>query len=150
WWSILYIAGFHLVALIWRLRRVDGDRLLLAVAHLVTGIGFVMLLSRSDPLRDIPLFVRQTEGVLAGLALLAACSLIRFERVAWLELSYLPLIGAVGLCALLITFGGGPGRSGAKVNLGPIQPIEAIRLLLAFFLAAYFARRWELLRALRS
>ena len=31
-----------------------------------------------------------------------------------------------------------------------MQPIEAIRLLLALFLAGYFARRWELLRELRS
>src|SRR6185503_5672559 len=54
------------------------------------------------------------------------------------------------LCALLVAFGSGPGRSGAKVNLGPVQPIEAIRLLLAFFLAGYFSRRWELLRGLRS
>ena len=47
---------------------------------------------------------------------------------------------------LLILFGNGPGSSTAKVNLGPLQPIEAIRLLLALFLAGYFARRWELLR----
>ena len=33
------------------------------------------------------------------------------------------------------------------MNLGPLQPIEAIRLLLALFLAGFFARRWELLRA---
>jgi cell division protein FtsW (lipid II flippase) len=50
----------------------------------------------------------------------------------------------------LILFGTGPGRSSAKVNLGPVQPIEAIRLLLALFLAGFFARRWELLRDLRG
>src|SRR5262249_54196177 len=71
-------------------------------------------------------------------------------RLAWSEMSFVPLGGAVGLCVALIAFGGGPGHSGAKVNLGPFQPIEAIRFLLAFFLAAYFARRWELLRGLRS
>ncbi len=32
------------------------------------------------------------------------------------------------------------------MNLGPVQPIEAIRLLLTLFLAGFFARRWELLR----
>ena len=37
-----------------------------------------------------------------------------------------------------------------KVNLGPVQPIEAIRLLLALFLAGYFARRWELLRQINT
>ena len=36
------------------------------------------------------------------------------------------------------------------MNLGPVQPIEAIRLLLALFLAGYFARRWELLRQMRE
>jgi cell division protein FtsW (lipid II flippase) len=47
-------------------------------------------------------------------------------------------------------FGYGPGTSNAKVNLGPFQPIEAIRLLLACFLSGYFARRWELLRSARA
>ena len=36
------------------------------------------------------------------------------------------------------------------MNLGPVQPIEAIRLLLILFLAGYFASRWELLRDVRS
>src|SRR6185295_15862721 len=54
--------------------------------------------------------------------------------------------GALSLSLLLIAFGSGPGASTAKVNLGPVQPVEATRLLLALFLAGYFARRWELLR----
>ena len=149
-WSILYLLGFHMVALVWRMRAIDGDRLLLAAAHLITGLGLVMLLSRPDPLRDVPLFVRYSEGVLLGLGLLIVFSTIDFGTAAFLELSYVPLVGAIGLCALLILFGGGPGRSGAKVNLGPVQPIEAIRLLLVFFLAGYFARRWELVRGVRS
>jgi len=149
-WGLLYIIGFHASAFLWRLRRVDGDRLLLAAAHLITGLGFAVLLSRPDPLRDIPLFVRYSQGVMLGLGLMSACSLADFSRAAFVEFSYLPLAAALGLCALLVAFGSGPGRSGAKVNLGPVQPIEAIRLLLAFFLAGYFSRRWELLRGLRS
>jgi cell division protein FtsI/penicillin-binding protein 2/cell division protein FtsW (lipid II flippase) len=50
----------------------------------------------------------------------------------------------------LIVFGGGPGNSNVKVNLGPVQPVEAIRLLLALFLAGYFARQWEVLRQIDS
>ena len=149
-WSILYLAGFHLVALVWRMRAIDGDRTLLAASHLLTGIGFVILLSRPDPLRDVPLFIRYAEGAIVGVGLMIACSMIDFETAAFRDLSYVPMLGAVGLCALLLVFGGGPGRSGAKVNLGPVQPIEAIRLLLAFFLAGYFSRRWELLRGVRS
>src|SRR5581483_11555218 len=102
------------------------------------------------PLRDLPLFVRYSESVIIGLGLMLALSMIDFGIAALVELSYLPLLGAILLCALLIVFGSGPGRSGAKVNLGPVQPVEAIRLLLALFLAGYFARQWELLRGLRS
>ena len=43
-----------------------------------------------------------------------------------------------------------PGGSDARVNLGPFQPVEAIKILLVFFLAGYFAKRWPLLRELRE
>ena len=63
---------------------------------------------------------------------------------------YLPLAAALLLSLLLIVFGGGPGNSNVKINLGPVQPVEAIRLLLALFLAGYFARQWEVLRQIDS
>ena len=146
----LYVLGFHAVALLWQARRVRGDRLLLAAAHLLTAIGFAVLLSRPDPLRDSLLFVRYAETTAAGLAVMALLSLVDFSAAGLIGLSYLPLAAALSLSALLILFGTGPGTSSARVNLGPVQPIEAIRLLLALFLAGYFARRWELLRAVRG
>ena len=149
-WSLLYIAGFHLVSLIWRFRRMEGDRVLLSAVHLLTALGFALLLSRSDPLRDTLLFVRFTQGTLVGLVLLTLASTIDFRKRVFGEFSYVPLALAGAMCVVLILFGGGPGGSGAKVNLGPVQPIEAIRLLLIFFLAGYFASRWELLRHIRS
>jgi len=150
WFGGLYVLGFQLIALVWRLRGTRGDRVLLAAAHLLTAVGFAVLLSRVDPLRDNLLFVRYAEGVLVGLLLIMALSLVDFGTATFLELSYLPLFGALSLSVLLILFGAGPGRSSAKVNLGPVQPIEAIRLLLTLFLAGFFARRWELLRDLRG
>jgi len=146
----MYVLAFHLVSLAWQLRGIRGDRLLLAIAHLLTAIGFAVLLSRPDPLRDSLLFVRFAEGIATGLLVMTAVSLIDFGGAAFVELSYLPLVAALSLSIVLILFGSGPGSSHAKVNLGPLQPIEAIRLLLALFLAGYFARRWELLRDLRS
>ena len=146
----LYILAFHPAMLVWRLRGIRGDPLLLAVAHLLTAIGFAVLLSRADPLRDSLLFVRFAEGTVAGLAVMTAVSLVDFGAAGFVTLSYLPLIAALSLSVLLILFGSGPGSSDAKVNLGPLQPIEAIRLLLALFLAGLFARRWELLRDIRS
>jgi cell division protein FtsW (lipid II flippase)/cell division protein FtsI/penicillin-binding protein 2 len=146
----LYVLGFHAVALLWRRRRARADVLLLATAHLLTAIGFAVLLSRPDPVRDGLLFVRFAETVALGLALMAALSLVDVGWMGFLSLSYLPLLAALSLSLLLIVVGHGPGNSSAKVNLGPFQPIEAIRLLLALFLAGYFARRWELLRDVRG
>ncbi len=145
-WGLACVFAFHAIVILWRARAIEGDRVLLAAAHLLAGLGFAALLSRADPLRDSLLFVRYTVGVLMGLGVMGALSLVDFRKTAFVRLSYVPLLGALLLSVLLIVFGDGPGRSGAKVNLGPVQPIEAIRLLLALFLAGYFARRWELLR----
>jgi cell division protein FtsW (lipid II flippase) len=145
-WGLAYVLSIHALVLLWRVRAVDGDRLVLAAAHLLTALGFAALLSRADALRDSLLFVRYTVGVLIGVGVMGALSLVDFRKTSFVRLSYVPLLGALCLSVLLILFGHGPGRSGAKVNLGPVQPIEAIRLLLALFLAGYFARRWELLR----
>jgi cell division protein FtsW (lipid II flippase)/cell division protein FtsI/penicillin-binding protein 2 len=148
--GLLYILAFHIVWWIWKLRSARTDVLLLVVVHLLTAIGFATLLARPDPLRDSFLIARYTEGILIGLALMTAVSLIKFREIAFLELSYLPLLAALTLSVVLLLFGSGPGGSSAKVNLGPVQPIEAIRLLLALFLAGYFARRWELVRGVRE
>jgi cell division protein FtsW (lipid II flippase) len=150
WFACLYFLAFHLAMLVWRLRGIRTDPLLVAVAHLLTAIGFAVLLSRPDPLRDSLTFVRFAEGTLIGLVAMTAVSLIDFSAAGFVKLGYLPLIVALSLSVLLILFGSGPGTSHAKVNLGPVQPIEAIRLLLALFLAGLFARRWELLRELHS
>ena len=148
--TCIYILAFHAAMLVWRWRRIRSDPLLVAVAHLLTAIGFAALVSRADPLRDSLTFVRFAEGTAAGVVVMTAVSLVDFGAAAFMTVSYLPLLAALSLSMLLIFFGSGPGTSGAKVNLGPVQPIEAIRLLLALFLAGFFARRWELLRGVRS
>lgn len=148
--ALLLLAAWYAVLAVWHLRGIRGDVLLLSSAHLLTGLGFALLVSRADPLRDTALIVRYTAGVVIGLAAMTLVSAVDFRRAAFLRLSYVPLVGAFVLSALLLLFGDGPGTSRARVNLGPVQPIEAIRLLIAFFLAGYFARRWELLRQVRS
>jgi cell division protein FtsW (lipid II flippase) len=148
--AVFYLAAVWAVPLLWWTRGVRGDYLLLSAAHLLTAIGFAVLLSRQDPLRDTVLIVRYTQAVTMGLAIFAGLSILSFRKAAFLTLSYAPLAVALFLSVLLILFGDGPGASNAKVNLGPVQPIEAIRLLLALFLAGYFARRWELLRQVRA
>jgi cell division protein FtsW (lipid II flippase) len=150
-WAALYVLAFHAISLAWRAQGLRGDRLLLVAAHVLTALGFAAMVSRPDPLRDSLLFVRYAEGVIAGLLVGGAISFVNVRIGSLRTLSYLPLAAAFILSLLLLSpLGSGPAGSGAKVNLGPFQPIEAIRILLALFLAGYFARNWELLRAVRS
>jgi cell division protein FtsW (lipid II flippase)/cell division protein FtsI/penicillin-binding protein 2 len=146
----LVVIGFHVAAFVQRRRQVRVDGLLLPAVHLLTAIGFAVLLSRPDPLRDNLLFVRYSETIAVGLGLMTALSLLDLAALGFMSLVYLPLLLALSLSVVLIVFGSGPGNSSAKVNLGPVQPIEGIRLLLALFLAGYFGRRWELLREVRA
>ena len=150
-WAALYILAFHAVSLAWRVKGLRGDRLLLIAAHVLTALGFAAMVSRPDLLRDSLLFVRYAQGVVAGLLVGGAVSFVDVRTGSLKTLSYLPLAAAFILSLMLLSpLGSGPSGSGAKVNLGPFQPIEAIRILLALFLAGYFARNWELLRAVRS
>ena len=150
WWGVVYLASVWFVVLFWWALGMRGDYQLLAAAHLLTALGFAALLSRQDPLRDTTLFVRHAQLTAAGFVCFAFASALDLRRLARAGFSYLPLIGALGLSAALMVFGAGPTGSNAKVNLGPLQPIEFIRLLLALFLAGYFARRWDLLRQVRA
>ena len=149
-WLGLYVASFHALMFAWRRRGVPGDRVLLLIAHLLTAVGFAVMVSRPDPLRDVLIFVRYAQGVCLGLLLGGVVSMIGIRTTQLEHFSFLPLAAAFLLSALLIVFGSGPSGSNAKVNLGPVQPIEAIRLLLALFLAGYFARNWEVLRGVRE
>jgi hypothetical protein len=149
-WGSIYLACVWAVALFWWARAIRGDYLLLSAAHILTALGFAVLLSRQDPLRDTLLFVRYAQGTSLGLLLFGWVSSLNLRKASLVSLSYLPLLGALLLSIILIVFGQGPAGSNAKVNLGPVQPVEAIRLLLALFLAGYFARRWELLRDVRG
>jgi len=149
-WLALYVLAFHAVSLAWRMRGIAGDRMLLTAAHVLTALGLAAMISRPDPMRDAILFTRYLQGVIAGLAVCGLVSFVNLRTAVVRHLSYIPLLAAFVLSLALIVFGGGPAGSNAKVNLGPFQPIEAIRILLALFLAGYFARNWELLRAVRA
>jgi cell division protein FtsI/penicillin-binding protein 2/cell division protein FtsW (lipid II flippase) len=149
-WAALYFAGFYLVALAWRLTRFQGDRDLLPALHLLTGIGFALMLSLRDPLRDTLEFHKFALGVFLGCLLLIFPALKPFHYLRLSDWCYTPLFLALGLFGLLLAFGKGPTGNDAKVNLGPFQPVELIKIFLVLFLAGYFTRNWERLRDLRE
>ena len=50
-WTLMYLLAFHGVSVVWRLKKIRGDRVLLVAAHLLTAIGLAAMISRPDPLR---------------------------------------------------------------------------------------------------
>jgi cell division protein FtsI/penicillin-binding protein 2/cell division protein FtsW (lipid II flippase) len=149
-WASFYLGAFWFVYLLWRWRGFQGDFTLLPAIHLLTGFGLILMLSLRDPLRDTLEFTKFAWGVTAGclFLLLPLFKPLRYQRFAtW---CYTPLWIAFGLFALLLRFGSGPAGNDARVNLGPFQPVEAIKILIVFFMAGYFARQWERLRDLRE
>ena len=146
--AALFVGAFWAAHLFRRWRGAADDPLLLPVLMLLSGLGLVGMLALRDPLRDTLTFVPFVQGVAAGVCLLVAVSAIDFETPRLREMVLVPLLVAVALAALLLLFGSGPGSSGVKVNLAGGQPVEIIRLLVVFSLAAYFARRLEFLREL--
>ncbi|HTU47041.1 MAG TPA: FtsW/RodA/SpoVE family cell cycle protein [Bryobacteraceae bacterium] len=149
-WTLLYLAAFWLVHLAWRWRRFRGDPAILPALHMLTGIGLILMVSLRDPLRDTLEFQKFAWGVIAGCAVLLLPLLRLFDYRNFSRWVYTPLLGAFALFVALLRLGSGPTGSDAKVNLGPFQPVEAIKVLIVFFMAGYFASNWERLRDLRE
>ena len=144
----LFVSAFWAVHLFRRWRRHDDDPLVLPAVMLLCGVGVMTICALRDPIRDTITAGVFAGGAALGVLLLAAVSEIDFEASRLRRAVVLPLGLACALAALLLVFGSGPGTSGVKVNLLGAQPVEVIRLLVVFALAAYFGRRVELLREL--
>ena len=136
-------------ALWWSLRGFRGDQLLLPAVLLLTGAGLILMIACATPCATTCCSWISPRAWRAARVLLAVASALDFERLLG-KLSFVPLLASFALSVLLILFGYGPGTSDAKVNLLGFQPVELIRVLLVFFLAGYFASRWDVLRHARE
>ena len=118
---------------------------------LLTGIGFLIPDGSARSIFAIRCCLPEdfAQGSAIGCVILLAASLMDYQRLT-AQFTFLPLLLSFALSIALLVFGHGPGSSDAKVNLGPFQPAEAIRVLLIFFLAGYLSRRWRLLREVRE
>ncbi|HEY8549804.1 MAG TPA: FtsW/RodA/SpoVE family cell cycle protein [Vicinamibacterales bacterium] len=149
-WTVVLAAAFAAAHAIRRAGRAGGDPLLLPIVAVLCSIGFLTMVAVNDPLRDRLLFEQFAGGAAIGCLFLAGASLLDFRRLELHRFAFVFLAAALLLSLLLLLFGWGPAGSGVKVNLLGVQPVEAIRPLVALFLAGYFARRWEMLRELRE
>ncbi len=108
------------------------------------------MVSLRDPLRDTLEFRKFAWGCVGGCVILLLPLLKAFQYRVFARWVYTPLFAAVALFGALLVMGSGPTGSDAKVNLGPIQPVELIKILIILFLAGYFAENWERLRDLHQ
>jgi cell division protein FtsW (lipid II flippase)/cell division protein FtsI/penicillin-binding protein 2 len=143
-----FLAAFWLAHLVRRWRGAADDPVLLPIVLMLSGLGLMSMITLRDPLRDAILASTFVGGVCAGLIVLMAAAEIDYESSALRHTVLLPLTAALGLAAMLLLMGSGPGTSGVKVNLFGVQPVEAIRLLVVLAIAGALARRFELLREL--
>jgi cell division protein FtsW (lipid II flippase) len=162
-WSLFFFGSFFGLHLYWRIRRFEGDGLILPPIFLLCGIGFLMMIGMRDPLRDSLDFTDFTVGVGAGCAVMLIITSLDYHNIAlrfqqaspkyayWL-ITYAPIFLAILLSLILIMFGLSPGTSDARINLNlglfSFQPSEIIKILFAFFVASYFGERWEYFRYL--
>jgi cell division protein FtsW (lipid II flippase) len=144
--AVLFLLAFWLTHAIRAWRGTTGDPVLLPAVALVAGLGLMTMTALRDPLRDTFIARSFADGVAAGCLVWIAVSFVDFEQPLLRRAVLGPLGVAVALAAALLIFGSGPVGSGAKVNLLGVQPVEVIRLLVVFALAAYFSRRWQFLR----
>jgi cell division protein FtsI/penicillin-binding protein 2/cell division protein FtsW (lipid II flippase) len=149
-WMGVYFAAFWFVHFAWHALKFRGDPVILPALHLLTGIGLILMVSLRDPLRDTLEFKKFAVGVALGCAILLLPLLRIFQYQRWSHWVYTPLLLSFALFAALLRFGSGPTGSDAKVNLGPFQPVEIIKILLVLFIAGYLARNWERLRDLQQ
>lgn len=170
-WCFAAIAAFLILHFAWRWMKFEGDPFILPAIHFLCGLGLVMMVSLPDPLRDELRFVKFTQGILMGATAMFSITFFSMRKlppfkaqlIEWLRQRSLrtprtirgvpirvSLAAAVALLAALFFLGHSPGESDALVNLWGVQPVEAIRILLVFFLASYFAGNWEYLRQLKN
>ncbi len=137
----VFLALAHLLL---RRYRPRSDPFLLPTAALLAVLGLLLIFAIKDPLRDRPSFIGQTIGILTGggFALLIPLSGM-WSRFPVHRYGYVYAVVAVGLTALLGVLGSGPG--GVRLSVAGMQPVEAIKVLMVLFLAAYLAERGALL-----
>jgi cell division protein FtsW (lipid II flippase) len=138
------LIAFILVALLihFVLKKVvpAADPFLLPIIVVLSGFGLMVSLSVHDPLRDTFAFNSQAIGVIVCGSIAILVPLLRpLQRLPLHRYTYAYAVGSVLLLITLMTLGHGPAAT--HIQLFGFEPIEIIKVLLIFFIAAYLAER---------
>lgn len=130
------------------------DRTLLWLSLGLAMVGFIMVTSASMPVAQRytgdPFFFAKRDAIYMALALGAALVTLRFPMEMWQRYSPIILIMAIVMLLVVLVPGIGSSVNGASrwISLGPvnIQPAEASKLALFFYLASYLVRKVDEVR----
>jgi len=136
----LFIIVFLIIHFFYRRAAPNGDPYLLPISALLSGIGLMVALSVHDPLRDTFAFSNQAMGAICfgPLALILPLAQ-RFRKLPLHRYTYVYAAMALVFLVTLLVFGRGPAAT--HIQLLGFEPIELIKVLLVFFIAAYLADR---------
>lgn len=138
---LLFLFAGHIVT---RRLQPRADPVLLPIAGALSALGVFVLFALKDPVRDMPAFWAQALGIVAGGTIALAIGLSpRIQALPLHRYGYIYALAAVISTLVLGVLGAGPG--GVHLSVGGIQPVEFVKILLVFFLAAYLADRGPLL-----
>ncbi|MEQ1506109.1 MAG: FtsW/RodA/SpoVE family cell cycle protein, partial [Myxococcota bacterium] len=128
----------------WRVggRSVGAAPLIPAVAA-ATGLGLVVQLGYGDPIHALGWpGARYADGVALGGVVAGILLGSPIDLGEWIDRGQAAFVaGIVGTFAALASIGSGPEGSDARINLGPIQPLELVKVAFVLFLAGYLGRR---------
>ena len=147
-WKFAGATAFLLIALLFVppfLRsKASGDPYLFPLSLTLGALGMALMYSIKDPLRDIPAFQNHLLGLILGVIVyVIAARIAPAARFRLTRYPYLYVFASAALIGALALFGGGPG--GVKLRLFFVQPVEIVKILLVFFLAAYLHDRAALI-----
>lgn len=116
-----------------------ADPFFLPVAAILSFLSVLMLFAIKDPLRDRMTFASQAQGVVFGGATLFFVVIPILSRAKLHRYTYIYALAAVIASLLLLL--GGTDTGGVRLSVAGVQPIEAVKVLLVLFLAAFVAER---------
>lgn len=130
------------------------DRTLLWFSLGLAMVGFIMVTSASMPVAQRytgdPFFFAKRDAIYMALAFGAALITLRFPMAMWQRYSPIILMLAIAMLLVVLVPGIGSSVNGASrwISLGliNIQPAEASKLALFFYLASYLVRKVDEVR----
>ena len=146
WWELIIVAALFIA---WQAFPPDGlahDRALIPIVAAICTLG-ILEISRLDPY----LGRHQTGSLIAGLVIvvLGQRLFVQYRRLA--HVTYPWVLISLALFIALHYFGQEVNGARLWFRIGPFnaQPVEAIKLFMVFFMAAYLADKGQAIAAVR-